>query len=65
MEWSGYVTVKHATDKALLVVYEDAEVWIPKSQIHDDSTIHSHKQVGESGELVIPYWLAEEKGLEG
>lgn len=63
--WAGTVLVKAATDKALLVEYESEEFWIPKSQIHDDSEIYSSHQLGEEGELVLPYWFAEQKGLEG
>lgn len=63
MRWSGEVEVVRATDRALLVAYELQEIWIPKSQIDDDSSIYSSKQVGEKGELVLPEWLADEKGL--
>lgn len=63
MKWSGEVEVKRASAKALLVVYETQEIWIPKSQIDDDSSIYSSRQVGETGELVLPEWLADEKGL--
>lgn len=65
MQWEGEVTVVRETDKALLVRYEGEDIWIPKSQIHADSEIYSSKQVGETGTLVLPYWLAEEKGLDG
>lgn len=36
------------------------EPWIPKSKIHDNSEVYAG---GTSGRLVIPLWLAEEKGL--
>jgi len=65
MKWEGEVELVRATDRALLVNYEGEEIWIPKSQVDDDSEIYSHRQVGEKGTLVIPYWLAEEKGFEG
>ncbi len=52
--------VRRATDKALLVVVEGEEVWIPKGQIHDDSEVYDE---GHEGTLVIPLWLAEAKGL--
>jgi len=35
-------------------------VWIPKSQIHDDSEVWKKGQVGK---LVITEWIAEQKGL--
>lgn len=55
------VTVKYETDGALLVVADGEEVWIPKSQIDDDSEVYAK---GTSGTLIIPRWLAREKGLE-
>lgn len=49
------------TDKALLVKLETGdEMWIPKSQIHDNSEVWKS---GHVGKLVIPEWLATEKGL--
>ena len=35
-------------------------VWIPYSQIHDDSEIYAK---GDTGSLIISRWIAEEKGL--
>lgn len=35
------------------------EVWIPKSQVHDDSEVW---QPGHEGTLVITEWLAIERG---
>jgi hypothetical protein len=52
--------VVRATGKALLVLVEGEEVWIPRSQIQEDSEVQDE---GDSGTLVIPMWLAEEKGL--
>jgi len=37
----------------------DGKCWIPKSQITEDSDVHS---VGDSGTLQVTRWLAEEKG---
>lgn len=50
------------TDKALLVEVEETgeEYWIPKSQIQDDSEVY---EKGHEGKLVLPRWLAKEKGL--
>lgn len=48
--------------KAILVKVDGVEVWIPKSQIADESEVWSLKNAGP-GDLVIPQWLAEEKGL--
>ena len=48
------------SDDALLVVIEGAEVWIPKSQITDDSEVY---KFGHTGTLVITEFIAIEKGL--
>lgn len=52
--------VKQASAKAILIVTEEAEAWIPLSQIRDESEVW---EKGDSGSLVIPRWLAEEKDL--
>lgn len=54
------VEVVRATEDALLVLVEGEEVWIPKSQIDDDSEVWRE---GQEGALVIPEWLAEAKGI--
>jgi hypothetical protein len=57
------VTLKRKTEAALLVEDEDGEeVWIPNSQVHDDSEIWDESKIGEEGKLVIPEWLALKKG---
>lgn len=48
------------TDAAVLVDVEGTEVWIPKSLIHEDSEVY---KADTDGELIIPEWLATEKGL--
>lgn len=50
--------VRVETDKALLCVVNGEEYWIPKSMIKEGDLSR-----GESGEIAIPLWLAEEKGL--
>lgn len=52
--------VKRATEKAILVVVEGEDIWIPRSEIHDDSEVWDE---GHDGTLVIPLWLAEQKGI--
>src|SRR5690606_13382188 len=49
-----------ATPKALLVVCDGKEVWIPASQVDDASEVY---QPGTDGTLVIPRWIAEMKEL--
>lgn len=54
------VTVMRVTEKAVLCMVDGKEVWIPQSQIHDDSEVWKE---GDEGTLVIPEWLALDKGL--
>lgn len=53
--------VKVSTDKAAMCLIDGDEVWLPWSQIHGDSEIEGP---GDSGNVIIPRWLAEEKELE-
>jgi hypothetical protein len=48
------------TSKALLVEFEGEKVWIPRSQIHDDSEVYAE---GHTGTLIVSRWIAEQKGL--
>jgi hypothetical protein len=49
------------TDKALLCLIDGEEVWVPKSQIHDDSEVYSLEN--GDGMLIVTMWWAEQKGL--
>ena len=46
----------------LLVEIDGDEIWIPKSQIHDNSEVYDAGDHSE-GTLVITEWIAKEKGL--
>lgn len=49
------------SEKALLCdIPGEGEMWIPQTQIHDDSEVY---QEGDVGKLVITKWIAEQKGL--
>lgn len=48
------------TRDALLCKIDNREVWLPKSQIHDDSEVYKN---GTDGDLVISKWIATEKSL--
>lgn len=49
------------TNKALLIqLPDDDEVWVPKSQIEDDSEVYAD---GHNGKLVCTKWIAEQKGF--
>ncbi len=56
------VTVKAVTEKALLVEYDDDEVWIPISQIVTEDTDVDFER-GATGTLAVTQWIAKEKGL--
>jgi hypothetical protein len=54
--------VLRESDKALLVVIDEFEVWVPKSLIHDDSECYSMKS--GPGTLIVPTWWARKEGVE-
>lgn len=49
------------TEKALLCQVDGMEVWIPKSQIDDESEVWTE---GTEGTLVVTAWFAKEKGWD-
>lgn len=53
--------VAETTDAICVITEEDGDeqVWIPKSQIHDDSEVF---EKGGSGKLIVTQWIAEKKG---
>ena len=59
----GDAKVGFATEKALKVECQGEEVWIPKSQICEESELRPDARKGDSAPLTIPRWLAEEKEL--
>lgn len=54
------VEVLRETDDAILVQFDNQELWVPKSVIHDDSEVY---EMGCDGTLIIAEWWAEKKGL--
>lgn len=52
------VEVRAETPKALLVFDGNAEVWIARSQIHDQC-----EEKGQITSIFITEWLATQKGL--
>ena len=49
------------TEKALLCRIGKREVWIPQSQVHDDSEVYAN---GHRGKLTVTAWFAEQEGLD-
>lgn len=58
--WVDVDEVRVATASAILVSDGTVEVWIPKSQIGSLSEV---KDKGDKGRLLIPEWLAQDRGL--
>lgn len=56
-------TVIRETELAVLVEVDGEEVWIPDSQIDDDSEIYVGAGEGTEGVLVVNDWIAKQKGL--
>lgn len=54
------VTCTQQTPKAILCDIDDEPVWIPQSQVHDDSEVW---KVGDEGTLVVTTWFAKKAGL--
>lgn len=48
------------TAKALLIRFEKQETWVPKSMLHPEE--NEIEGTGHQGFLVLPEWLAKEKG---
>lgn len=58
------VEVIQVTSNSLLCDVDGEEVWIPKSQLLPDSELKEGSKIGDVGTLIIPYWLAENRGIE-
>ncbi len=55
------VTCVHETDKALLVKIDGQELWVPQSQIKDESEVFDGRD-NSFGLLVVSTWFAKQKG---
>ncbi len=54
------VTCRKETDAALLCIIDGEEVWIPKSHVHESSTVQAED---DEGTLIISEWIAAQKKL--
>lgn len=54
------VSVIKSMDKAILCEISGEKIWIPLSQVGDDSEV---REEGDEGDLVITEWIAGEKGI--
>lgn len=50
----------HATDRALKVLMDGKELWVPQSVITDDSEVYG---IGHTGRLEVKGWWARKEGL--
>ena len=53
--------VRVKTDRAVLIHDGAREAWIPRSQIEDPDS--DDMEIGQHITLMIPEWLAKDKGL--
>lgn len=53
--------IRVLTDRAVLIHDGTREAWIPRSQIEDPDP--AELEIGSTVTLLIPEWLANEKGL--
>jgi len=51
------------SSKAIRVRIDNDDMWIPKSQILDDSEIYGGHPQGETGSLIMSVWIAKQKGI--
>ena len=56
----GGVSVVKETEKAFLVEAYGEQIWLPKSQMHQDSDDLAE---GEIGTIIISKWIARQKEL--
>lgn len=60
----GYWTVECTTSAAIMVTDDAGDAyWVPRSQICDESDIDEDSEAGDEGILILPEWLAIEKGM--
>lgn len=52
--------VKAETDKAIKAWVDGRWLWVPKSQIADESEVY---KAGTDGTLIVSRWWAEKEGL--
>jgi hypothetical protein len=54
------VTCKAESERAILVEIEGEEIWVPKSQVVNDSEVYKK---GDDGVLILTRWICEQKKL--
>lgn len=56
------VTCVAESERAIRVLIDEREHWIPITQIDDESEV---KVEGDEGRLIVTRWIAEQRELEG
>ena len=51
--------IKIETEKAILAIIDDEEIWLPKSQIEYDTDL----ELDQVKVVEVTEWIAEQKGL--
>ena len=51
--------VVRTTPKAVLIEYEDEELWLPRSAMIDDEEL----EAGQQTQIKMLPWIAKEKGI--
>ena len=54
------VSVMNITERAVLILYDGCQHWIPKSQIDEPERLST----GDGYTLSITEWIANQKGIE-
>lgn len=57
------IYIKAKTEKAMLIVYENEEYWLPFSQIHNNSDIDDSASKGDNGTITVTSWWATKESL--
>jgi len=52
-----------STAKALYVVIEGEQIWVPRSVIVVDDANNEIESIGDEGMIVLPRWFAVAEGL--
>jgi len=57
--------VKRVAGKALLVVIDGVDHWLPLSQIMAGGTLDADAEEGAEGDILVTAWWAKSRGLDG
>ena len=56
--------VKKTTGMAVLITVDKRDIWLPRSQVHDENTTPADEiEEGEEGPVLVTTWWAEKEGF--